>query len=255
MPDTLPADTLAPPYPARDATIARVGGVSLIGGAVAFMAVFAFLAARFDYPDILDGPAGQVLPRLLEMGGTGRAVWALYALLPLIWIPASVGAFHALRDVREGSMRVAMGFALVAALSMMLGLMRWPSIHWELAQAYAAGGPETRAALAAVFSGLNAFLGNYVGEFLGELGFSVFFLLSALAMLQAGSGFPRWMGYLGIATAVAGLVGMFRNVTAAVSPVAEVNNYLLPLWMIVFGVGLLRTARSGARGRLKRGIR
>ena len=228
----------------NDTTTIRVGGLSLIGGAVAFMAVFAFLAARFDYPAILDGPAAQVLPRLLEMGGTGRAVWALYALLPLIWIPASVGAFHAFRDVREGSMRVAMGFALVAALSMMLGLMRWPSIHWELAQAYGPAGPETRAALAAVFSGLNAFLGNYIGEFLGELSFSVFFLLSALAMLQAGSGFPRWMAYLGIVTAVAGLIGMFRNVTTAVGPVAEVNNYLLPVWMIVFGVGLLRAPRT-----------
>ena len=232
------------PRPVNEKTTIRVGALSLIGGALAFMAVFAFLAARFDYPDILDGPAAQVLPRLLEMGGTGRAVWALYALLPLIWIPASVGAFHALRDVREGSMRVAMGFALVAALSMMLGLMRWPSIHWELAQAYGPAGPETRAALAAVFSGLNAFLGNYIGEFLGELSFSVFFLLSALAMLQAGSGFPRWMAYLGIVTAVAGLIGMFRNVTTAVSPVAEVNNYLLPVWMIVFGVGLLRAPRT-----------
>jgi drug/metabolite transporter (DMT)-like permease len=33
---------------------------------------------------------------------------------------------------------------------------------------------------------------------------------------------------------------MFRNVTIAVAPVAAVNNYLLPLWMIVFGVVLLR---------------
>lgn len=35
---------------------------------------------------------------------------------------------------------------------------------------------------------------------------------------------------------------MFRNVTAAVAPVAAVNNYLLPLWMIAFGVVLLRQA-------------
>ena len=33
---------------------------------------------------------------------------------------------------------------------------------------------------------------------------------------------------------------MFRNVTVAVAPVAAVNNYLLPLWMIVFGVVLFR---------------
>jgi hypothetical protein len=33
---------------------------------------------------------------------------------------------------------------------------------------------------------------------------------------------------------------MFRNVTDVVAPIAAVNNYLLPLWMIVFGTGLLR---------------
>jgi hypothetical protein len=35
---------------------------------------------------------------------------------------------------------------------------------------------------------------------------------------------------------VAGLVGMFRNVTDVVAPIASVNNYLLPLWMIVTGM-------------------
>lgn len=33
---------------------------------------------------------------------------------------------------------------------------------------------------------------------------------------------------------------MFRNVTMAVGAVAAINNYLLPLWMITFGVVLLR---------------
>jgi hypothetical protein len=137
---------------------------------------------------------------------------------------------------------------LIAAISMMLGLLRWPSIHWMLAEAYArADGPE-RMAIATVFSGLNSYLGNYIGEFLGELSVSLFFLLSALAMLERGSRFPRWMGYFGVGTAVAGLVGMFRNVTDLVAPIASMNTYLLPLWMIVFGGGLLRVDVALRRG-------
>jgi hypothetical protein len=226
----------------REQATIRAGGVALIGGAAAFLWVFAFLAARFDYPAVLDGSAAEVLPRLLATGSTGRAVWAVYGFLPIIWIPAGVAAFHALRTVREGSARIGMSFALIATLSMMLGLLRWPSIHWMLAEAYAGAGGSERAALAAVFAGLNSYLGNYIGEFLGELSVSLFFLLSALAMLDRDAGFPRWMGYLGVGTAVAGLLGMFRNVTDAVAPVAAVNNYLLPLWMIVFGGGLLRVS-------------
>jgi hypothetical protein len=170
----------------RDTPTVRAGGIALIVGAIAFMAVFAFLAARFDYPAVLDGRAADVLPRLLATGPGGRAVWALYGFLPLVWIPAGVGAFHALRPVREGSMRGALLLAVVAALAMMLGLLRWPSIHWALARAYAGADPAGRAAIATLFTGLNSYLGNYLGEFLGELAVSLFFLLSALAMLARG---------------------------------------------------------------------
>jgi hypothetical protein len=237
-----------------DRSTIRAGGVALIGGAVAFVAVFSFLASQFDYPAVLDGVAADVLPKLLATGPAGRAVWALYGFLPLVWIPAGVGAFHALRPVREGSMRIAMLCAVLGALAMMLGLLRWPSIHWTLARAYGGADPAGQAAIASLFAGLNSYLGNYVGEFLGELCVSLFFLLSALAILAPGAGFPRWMGYLGAVTAVAGLIGMFRNVTDAVAPVSTVNNYLLPLWMLVFGAGLLgwpagsRSLASSAAG-------
>lgn len=221
----------------------RAGGFSLILGAIAFMAVFTFLAIRFNYPEVLDGPASEVLPSLLATGELGRAVWAIYALLPLIWLPAGVGAFHALRPKSEGTVRAGMLFAVVSAVAMIIGLMRWPSFHWELAKVYVAATPSARPPLEAIFASLNSYLGNYIGEFLGELCFSAFFLLSSLAMLKPGSGFPRWVGWLGIATAIAGLVGMFRNTTAMVGPIAKVNNYLLPIWMIVFGVSLVRYSR------------
>jgi len=225
--------------PSSSTTI-RAGGLALVGGAAAFLVVFAYLAARFNYPEVLDGSAASVLPALLGTGASGRAAWAFYSLLPLIWIPAGVGAFHAFRHTGEGSTRLAMHFAALAAVSMMLGLMRWPSVHWELAKAWVTAAPDQRVALEAVFLGLNRYLGNYIGEFLGELSVSVFFLISGAAILRPESRVPRWVGYLGIVTALAGMIGMFRNVTNAVAAVAEVNNYLLPIFMLVLGVSLLR---------------
>jgi Domain of unknown function (DUF4386) len=217
----------------------RAGGWALILGAIAFMGVFSFLAARFNYPDVLDGPAASVLPNLLAMGSLGRAVWAVYALLPSIWLPAGVGAYRALHRSHPGAMLLALQFALLGAISMMLGLMRWPSIHWHLAQLQATASIEQRQVIAAIFDGLNTYLGNYIGEFLGELAVSLFFLLSAWTMLRSAVT-ARWIAWLGLAAAAAGLIGMFRNVTSVVAPVSAVDNYLLPLWMIVFGVVLLR---------------
>jgi hypothetical protein len=225
----------------------RAGGLALIGGALAFLGVFAFLADRFDYPAILDGPAGSVLPALLATGPTGRAVWALYGFLPLIWVPAGVGAYRALRDTHPGAMLLALQCAVMSALSMLIGLLRWPTLHWRLAELYGAADPAQQQVFGALFDGLNLYLGRYLGEFLGELSMSAFFLLTAWALLRSGRA-PRWVAIAGLATGLLGLVGMLRNLTPAVAPVAAVNNYLLPVWMIMLGVVLLRLRRRGRAG-------
>jgi hypothetical protein len=149
----------------------------------------------------------------------------------------------ALRERAGGPMRVGALFALLAAVCMMLGLMRWPSVHWELALAWGTAGNSERLVLAAVFDGLNRYLGNFVGEFLGELSFSVFFVLSGVGLLRCQRA-PGWLGWWGMTTGALGLVGMWRNVTPAVDAIAAVNNYLLPAWMIGFGIWLIRASRT-----------
>ena len=219
------------------------GGIALVAGAVAFLGVFSYLAASFHYPEVLDGSARDVLPALLATGATGRAAWALYSVLPLVFVPAGVGAFEALRGRAPGPMRVGVLFAFLAAVSMVLGLMRWPSVHWELARTWATASEGDRLVLAAIFDGLNRYLGNFVGEFLGEFSFSMFFVLSGVGLWRHQRA-PRWLSAWGITTGVLGLIGMWRNVTPAVGAVAAANNYLLPAWMIGFGVWLVITSRS-----------
>jgi hypothetical protein len=222
----------------------RIAGWSLIIAAVGFMAAFGYLAARFNYPDVLDGSASDVLPRLLALGETGRAVWVFYACLPLLLIPAGIGAHAALRTAAPNTTRAALVFATLAALSMFLGLARWPSVHWELARAYAGATADARSAIDAVFAGLNVYLGNYIGEFLGEMALNAFFVLVGLAALRSRD-VGRWFGYAGIVVGVIGAIAAFRNVTSVVGPIAEVNNYVLPLWLIILGVVLIRWRPAG----------
>jgi hypothetical protein len=136
-------------------------------------------------------------------------------------------------------MLLALQCTVVAAISMMLGLMRWPSIHWRLAEFYRTADSSQQVILGALFDGLNSYLGNYIGEFLGELSFNSFFMLSGWALLRSRTA-PRWVAMFGLLTGLSGLVGMFRNLTTAVAGVAAVNNYLLPAWMIAFGIVLVR---------------
>ena len=218
------------------------GGCSLIAGAIGFVAVFSWLAANFDYPQILDGTAADVLPRLRAGGELMRAAWAIYAFLPLLLVVGAVGVSFALPSSR-GIATLAAVFATIGALAMCLGLMRWPSVHWVLAEAYESGGPDARHAVAAVFSGLNLYLGNYVGEFLGELCLGLFFLLSALA-LRVEPRFPAWLGIAGALFAALFLLGALRNAVPQVQAVADLNNYLLPLWLVILGVAVIRFHRT-----------
>lgn len=218
-----------------------VGGASFIVGALAFVFVFSYLAANFNYPDILAGTAAEVLPRLRGGGSAMRAVWAVYAFLPLFLVPGAVAAYLACPSSRA-RMTLALVVASMGALAMCLGLMRWPSLHWTLAEAYSQAGSETKGSLEAVFNGMNLYIGNYIGEFLGETTLAAFFLLSGSSIL-AEARFPKWLGWSGVVFSFLFLVGAFRNVTTAVQVVADVNNGLLPLWMIVMGTGLIWFSR------------
>ena len=89
-------------------------------------------------------------------------------------------------------MLLALQCAVLAAIAMMLGLMRWPTIHWHLAQLQATATAERQQVIATAFDGLNTYLGNYIGEFLGEMSFSMFFLLSSWAMSRSGAAPSGW---------------------------------------------------------------
>jgi len=226
----------------------RVGGVALIATGILYPAVFAFLAIRFNYPDILDGQGHEVLPRLWEGGLTFRAAWTLYGLLPLLLLPAGTGAFYALRKHMEGGMRVALHLSLFSAFALMLGLLRWSSIHFELARFYQTADGSQREVIDAVFLGLNSYLGNYIGEFLGEGMMHGFLLLSAMAMLRT-PGFPKWLGWIGIIVSGLNLVAVFRNVSVVAESVQDGLNMLMlfPVWLVIFGIGLIRFAAKMRR--------
>ncbi len=239
-----PTDTPVTIARSPDAHAARLAGYMYLAASVGFLVVFSWLARAFGYPDVLDLPADQVLPRLLSLGGAGRAVWAVYAVLPLMLIPAAAGAVGALTraDGRtDTALRIGLLLQVFAALCMTLGLARWSTAQWSLATSWQLADPAQRVGLAATFDVLNVYLGNGIGEFVGELTLYGSFLAFAIALHHNGA---KKVAALGAVTALAGWIGMFRNITPSVQLAADVTNVLLPLFLIVFGISLLRGKAS-----------
>jgi hypothetical protein len=221
-------------------TRVRVGGWSLIAATILFAAVFSYLAGAFDYPEVLDGSAADVLPRLLALGGAGRAVWFVYGFIPLLLVPTGRGVDAAARIAAPRLGTVALSLAGLSAAAMMTGLLRWPTLHWSLAQTWEAASPASRDGIATTFATANRYLGNVIGEFLGELFLNGFFLVASLA-IAAAAPHRRWLIYAGGAASVLGWIAMLRNITPLVASAADANNIVLPLWMLTLGIALVTT--------------
>lgn len=136
-----------------------------------------------------------------------------------------------------------MWLAALSALAMMIGLPRWPTLHWALAHEWTSASPVSRDILAGRFGTANLYLGNVIGEFAVELCLNGFFLASSLA-LAAGRPRRRRFAFLGVAASTLGWVAMLRNLTPLVGPAAALNNLVLPLWMMTLGLMLATQGRS-----------
>lgn len=225
----------------------QASGLVLIASSLGFIAVFSYLAASFGYPDVLDGSAAEVLPAFVAGGAKLRWTWAVYAALPAGLALSALLAAPLLQEGGEAKARIGRAAALLAALAMTAGLIRWPTLHHALGIRFMKAGVEERQLLATLFDASNLYLGNVTGEFIGEIALSVWFLTISLAVLR-GIGLARWLGYLGLLTAFSMTIGAFRNVTSLVDPIAAFNNSLLPLWLVIWGTALLsRRERSPAR--------
>lgn len=93
----------------------RLAGIALIATSLGFVAVFGYLASHFGYPEVLEGKAADVLPAFVAGGGTMRAVWVVYAILPAGIALSAILAFPLFRRAGERLARLGRSFSSVSA--------------------------------------------------------------------------------------------------------------------------------------------
>jgi hypothetical protein len=212
-------------------------GATLVVASLGFIAVFSYLASAFGYPDVLDRGAAEVLPRLLAGGPRLRLVWFLYAALPLGIVFAAAASSRILERGGRGLAGFGTGAGVAAGIAMTLGLVRWPTIQWALAQEWKSASDSSRAALSAFFDAANSYLGNVIGEFAGEAALATWFITLGVVFRRTGR---DTLGAVGIAAGLLVAVAALRNMTSLVDPVSALNNVTLPLWLITLGVVFVR---------------
>ena len=203
----------------------KLTAVLLILAAVLANVAFTALGSIFNYPDVLDEPAAEVLASFREHEGAVSAWFTVLALSAAMLAPIAVGVGR-LSDRRE--MRIAVRVGIAAALVQVIGLLRWPI----LVPGYAASGNRD------AFETAGDVLGTAIGETVGYLLTAVWTILVVVALGRHFAG--RWFAALGVASAALVLVGVLSPLGLPVVDTANFLGYVLwSVWLIAFAIVLL----------------
>jgi len=210
----------------------------LILAAVLANVAFTALGSIFNYPDVLDEPAGQVLASFREHEGAVSAWFTVLALSAALLAPIAIGVGR-LSSAR--AMRIAVPVGIAAATVQVIGLLRWPI----LVPGYAADAANGSAGARDAFTTASDILGTALGETLGYLLTATWTTLVIVALGRRYAG--RWFVVLGAASAGLVLAGVLSPLSLPVIDTANFLGYVLwSVWLIAFAVVILVHERRAA---------
>ena len=199
----------------------------LIAAAVSANAAFAGLAVVFDYPDVLDRPAVEVLDSFNANQPAVPLLFLLLAAAAALLAPIALGLARRAVNPRAARLIVALGIA--AAVVQVIGLLRWPLIVPFLTDP-------------AALSTLSTVLGTILGETAGYLLTAAF----TLTVVRALPGPRPTISWLGTASAALIATGILVPLHIPGADLANFAGYLLwSAWLIALAVTARATPRVG----------
>jgi hypothetical protein len=220
----------------------RLTGSLLILAAVLANLAFAALGSIFNYPDVLDEPAGTVLASFRDHQGAVSAWFAVLALSAALLAPIAIGVGR-LSSTR--AMRIAVPIGIAAAVVQVVGLLRWPILVPGYASDAASPAPDIAAAARDSFRTASDILGTAVGE---TLGYALTAAWTALVIVALGRSIAgRWFAVLGATSAGLVAAGVLSPLDLPVVDTANFLGYVLwSIWLVAFGVAVLIRARRAS---------
>ncbi|MET0726605.1 MAG: DUF4386 family protein [Leifsonia sp.] len=220
-----------------------VTGLLLIVSAVVVNVAFTLLGVVFDYPDILQRPAAEVLARFAADPFVIGAGFTLLAAGAAMMAPIAIRIAHEFPSGRLGTSAAVVGVA--AAIVQVVGLVRWPLIVPFLATAMGTASPSEQAAIADRFSTINAVLGQSIGETLGYLFTAAWTVLVVIVLHRTGA-IGRLLSALGLVSAALILSGVLVPLDVPGADAANFAGYVLwSVWLVLLGITVIR--RGSAR--------
>ena len=227
-------------------TTRRLAAVAMSAAALLAIAGFTALGSVFEYPQILKSPTAEILDLYRRHQGAVTAWFLVLVISAALLAPAGI-LLGRLAGGSRGRWIARLGVA--AAAVQVIGLSRWvllvPGISRD------ATDPARTAAAHRSFELVHTWLGTVLGETIGYALTATLTVLVTYAVTRGAA--PRWMTYLGYASAGLIATGVLVPLGLAAATLTNFAGYVAwCLWLIAMAVILWRApstaARSGADG-------
>ena len=210
---------------------ARVAAVLMVVAVVLANVAFLGLGSVFNYPDILQESADEILAEFRDDEGTIITLFVILALSAALLAPIAI-LLGRIAGNELGRWSIWVGIA--AAVVQLIGLSRW-----ALIVPFIADREDTDA-----FETVHTVLGTVVGETLGYLLTATWTVLIIYALGQRLAG--RWFTYVGLAAAALIALGVLVPLDVPGTDFANFAGYILwSIWLVVFAVLIWRRSNAG----------
>jgi hypothetical protein len=191
----------------------------LVAAVVLANAAFVGLGSVFNYPDVLQEPAEEILAAFREDEGVIITFFVLLALSAALLAPIALILGRQIPgDLGRWSIRV----GVAAAIVQVIGLLRWPLIVPFLADR-----DDTDA-----FETVHTLFGTIVGETLGYALTAIWTILIIRGLAQHLAG--RWFSLFGYVAAALIAVGVFVPLDVPGADFANFVGYVIwSVWLLV----------------------
>jgi hypothetical protein len=204
----------------------RLAAVLMVVAVVLANVAFLGLGSVFNYPDILQESADEILTEFRDDQGTIITLFVVLAMSAALLAPIAVllGRLAA-NELGRWSIRV----GIAAAVVQVVGLLRWPLIVPFIADRQDTGAFET----------IHTVFGTVIGETLGYLLTAAWTVLIIYALGQRLAG--RWFTYIGLAAAALIALGILVPLDVPGTDFANFIGYILwSVWLLAFATLIWR---------------
>lgn len=221
-------------------TIVLIGGWCMVVFSILFIGITIAIDNMLQTQPMLYSMEQHNLFKVAAGSTAIRMLFVLYAITPLLLIPGAVSTYYAFIEKYEVNMRIALYFAMIGTIALMLSMLMLPTLNWHLVSHIQVMPSAEQSAMIILLQSFHNYFGILIGDIMGFGCILVWMFTFSIITLRSDS-MPHVLGVILLIIATfAAFIFMLRT-TTLLPPISTHVQLpgIIALWIFICGIGLI----------------